>query len=134
MTGNQLNIDVVKKYFDSFLTHDADKTLAVITDDIRWEVQGAPNVPTVGKFHGKEQVRRWLEIFTENFKPLTIQFDKYFENGDDVVALGSFTHLALPTNKEVSSEFAAHLIVRGNKVAVYRFFEDSYALYNVFPH
>jgi ketosteroid isomerase-like protein len=134
MAGKQANIDVVKKYFDSFLTHDADKTLAVVTDDIRWEVQGAPNVPTVGKFHGKEEVRKWLEIFTKNFKPLNIQFDKYFENGDDVVTLGSFTHLALPTNKEVSSEFAAHLVVRGDKIAVYRFFEDSYALYAAFPH
>lgn len=134
MTNKQSNIDIVKKYFDSFLTHDPDKTLAVITDDVRWEVQGAPNVPTVGKFHGKEEVRRWLEIFNKNFKPLRIHFDKYFENGDDVVALGSFTHVALPTNKEVSSEFAAHLSVSGDRISVYRFYEDSYALYDVFPH
>jgi uncharacterized protein len=132
--ANQSSTDVVKKYFETFLTHDPEKTLAVLTDDIRWEVQGAPNVPTIGKFHGKDEVRRWLEIFPKNFKPLHIQFDKFFENGDDVMVLGSFTHLALPTNKEVSSEFAAHLIVRGDKIAAYRFFEDSYALYVVFPH
>lgn len=97
-------------------------------------MQGAPNVPTIGKFCGKDEIRRWLEIFSKNFKPLTIQFDKFFENGNDVVVLGSFKHLALPTNKEVGSEFAAHLEVRDGKIAAYRFFEDSYALYVVFPH
>lgn len=132
--ASQSNIDVVKAYFDTFLSHDPEKTLATLTDDIRWEVQGAPNVPTIGKFRGKEQVRKWLEVFPKNFKPLTISFDKFFENDNDVVVLGSFKHLALITNQEVGSEFAAHLEVRDGKIAAYRFFEDSYALYIVFPH
>ncbi len=128
------NIEVAKQYFNSFLSHDPEITLAMLTDDIRWEVQGAPNVPTVGKFRGKEDVRRWLEIFPKNFKPLDIRFDNFLEKDTNVVVLGSFTHLALITNQEISSEFAAHLIVRDGKIAAYRFFEDSYALYMVFPH
>ncbi len=132
--ANQSGIDVVKEFFESFLSHAPDKTLALLADDIRWEVQGAPNVPTVGKFQGKGDVRRWLEIFPKNFKPLAIRFDNFLEKDTNVVVLGSFTHLALVTNQEISSEFAAHLIVRDGKIAGYRFFEDSYALYMVFPH
>ena len=134
MMTERSSIDTVKQYFDTFLTHDTDKILAVLTDDVAWEVQGAPNVPTIGKFHGKDEVRQWLGIFPKNFKPLGIRFDKFFENGPDVMVLGSFTHLILATSKEVSSDFAAHLIVRDGKIAAYRFFEDSYALYMAFPH
>jgi hypothetical protein len=55
-------------------------------------------------FHGKDEVPRCPEIFPKNFKLLTIQFDKFFENGTNVVVLGSFKYLGLSTNKEVGSQ------------------------------
>jgi len=44
--AKQTNVNIVKQYLNTFLSHDPEETLATLTDDIRWEVQGAPNVPT----------------------------------------------------------------------------------------
>lgn len=125
-------IEVVQKYLGTLFAHDVNRTLDMLTDDIVLHVQGAANVPTAGLHHGKEEVRRWLELLPLNFRPLYFKTYRFFESGDEVVFIGSFRHLVLPTGNEVSSEFAAHCVTRGGKVAAYKFLEDSYALYRAF--
>ena len=125
---------VVQHFLNMVFTHDVDKALDMLTDDIVLHVQGAPNVPTVGIQHGKGQVRSWLELFGLNFRPLYCKAYRFFESGDEVVFIGGFRCLVLSTGNEVSSEFAAHCVIRGGKVAAYKFLQDSYALYRAFQN
>lgn len=125
-------IQVVQKYLDMLFTDEVDRALAMLTDDVVLHVQGAPDVPTVGIHHGKEEVRRWLELVRLSFRPLYFKTYRFFESGDEVVFIGSFRSLVLSTGKEVSSEFVAHCVTRGGKVAAYKCLEDSYALYRAF--
>ena len=123
---------VVQNYFDTFFTHDVDKTLDCLTDDVEWRVQGATDVPTIGVRHGKEEVREWLQLFPQHFEPLDFEIARTFENGDQVVVIGHFTHRIRDTGKEFSSDFATICTVRDGKLAAYNFLEDSYGLWDAF--
>ena len=123
---------MVQQYLDMLFAHEVDKALFMLTDDVVLHVQGAPNVPIAGIQHGKEEVRRWLELFRLSFRPLYFKTYRFFESGDEVVFIGSFRCLVLSTGKEVSSEFAVHCVTRGGKVAAYKCLQDSYALYRAF--
>jgi uncharacterized protein len=125
-------IRVVQHFLDMVFAHDVNKALDMLTDDVVLHVQGAPNVPTIGIQHGKEEVRSWLELFRLNLQPLYFKTYRFFESGDEVVLIGGFRCLVLATGNEVSSEFAAHCVTRGGKVAAYKCLEDSYALYRAF--
>lgn len=124
--------EVVRHYLDTFFKKDVDKTLECLTEDVVWKVQGAPDVPTIGLRHGKNQVREWMALFPVNFEPLEFHIDRTFENGDQVVITGHFKHRILSTKKEFKSDFAAICSVREGKVSAYNFIEDSYALWRSF--
>jgi len=124
--------EVVQAYFTAFLSGDLETTLAMLSEDVRWIVQGAPNVPTVGVLQGKQQVRDWMLNFPKQFKPLVFELDRYFESGDEVIVTGRFKHLVLATEREVGSELAIHFIVKDGLICSYRILEDSYALYTAF--
>lgn len=125
-------VQIVQEYLNNFFAQEVSKTLEMMTDDVVWHVQGAPNVPTVGIQRGKEEVRKWMELFPLNFRPLYFKTYRFFESGDEVVFTGGFRYLVLSTGNEVSSEFAAHCVTRGGKLAAYKILEDSYALHRAF--
>jgi len=123
---------VVQSYLDTFFSKDLEKTLACLTDDVVWKVQGAPDVPTIGVRHGKEAVREWMALFPPNFEPLDFQVERIFESGDQAVLTGHFTHRIVSTSKTFSSDFAVICTVRDDKIAAYNFIEDSYGLWRAF--
>lgn len=123
---------VVAHYLETFFNHDIDKTLECLTEDVSWHVQGAPGLPTIGDRRGKEQVRRWLQSFPAHFEPIAFEVLKTFENGDDVVLVGHFTHRILDTGKCFTSRFAAVCSVRDGKLSRYDFLEDSFGLWSAF--
>ncbi len=124
--------EIVQAYFATFLSGDLDATLAMLSEDVTWAVQGAPNVPTVGTLQGKQQVKDWMLNFPKQFKPLVFELDRYFESGDEVIVTGRFKHLVLTTQREVGSELAIHFIVKDGLICSYKILEDSYALHTAF--
>ncbi|MCV7032296.1 nuclear transport factor 2 family protein [Mycobacterium sherrisii] len=125
---------VVQHYLDVFFSHDVDKTLQCLTDDVSWHVQGAPDVPTTGARRGKAQVREWLALFPKHFRPLSFRIHRIFESGHEVVVIGHFSHRIIDTGNEFTSDFAAVCSVRDGKLDSYSFLEDSFGLWQAFQH
>lgn len=123
---------IVQAYFAAFLGGDLESTLAMLSEDVTWNVQGAPNVPTVGTLQGKEHVKAWMLDFPKQFKPLVFELDRYFESGNEVIVTGRFKHLVLSTKQEVDSELAIHFAIKDGLICSYKILEDSYALYTAF--
>lgn len=123
---------VVEAYFAAFGAGDIDGVLALLTEDVVWHVDGAVSVSTVGLLQGRERVRRWLESFPQNFKPLVFAIDRLFESGDEVVAIGRFRHTVLTTSRTAGSDVAIRFTVRDGQIARYQILEDSLLLARAF--
>ena len=132
--------DVVRAYFQAFGSGVVEDMLACLDDTVVWHIDGALSVPTVGLLRGKEQVRRWLSNFPSGFTPQQFDIDKLLVDGEDVIALGYFRHLAhLPADDESAKQsrfscgqFALHFKVRNGKITRYQIYEDSLALARTF--
>ncbi len=123
---------VVESYFAAFGAGDLDGGLALMTEDVIWHVDGALSVSTVGLLQGREHVRRWLEKFPQNFKPLVFAIDRLFESGDEVMAVGRFRHTVLATSRTAGSDLAIRFTVRDGQIARYQILEDSLLLARAF--
>jgi 3-oxoadipate enol-lactonase len=123
---------LVEAYFAAFGSGDLDGALALLTEDVIWHVDGAVSVSTVGLLQGRERVRRWLERFPQNFKPLVFAIDRLFESGDEVMAVGRFRHRVLATSRTAGSDLAIRFTVRDGQIARYQILEDSLLLARAF--
>ena len=131
---------VVRAYFQAFGSGVVEDIVACLDEKVVWHIDGALSVPTVGLLQGKEQVRRWLSDFPNGFTPQKFDIDKLLVNGEDVIALGYFRHLAhlrdtdgaTKQSRFCSGQFALHFKVRNGKITRYQIYEDSLALARTF--
>lgn len=74
--------DVVEEYFEGFRRGDHERILALLTDDVAWDLPGFRHLKGKDEFDG--------EIENEEFtgKP-TLAVDRLVEEGDTLVAIGS---------------------------------------------
>ena len=85
MNNNIQNIQIVKDYFQATSEYlqattnkNIDKIMELLTDDVIWNVAGSINVSTTGLLKGKEQVKKWMLGFPENFQPLDFPINDFF--------------------------------------------------------
>jgi pimeloyl-ACP methyl ester carboxylesterase/ketosteroid isomerase-like protein len=120
--------EVALDYLDAFGKGDADTALALLTDDVVWHVDGAPEVPTVGLRRGRDRVRRWMAVFPAAFEPLGGQVFTVADQGDDAVVCGRFHFRVKATGRTAEGDYAVRFTVRDGRIARYQIFEDSLAL------
>lgn len=126
------NIEIVKKYFNYFLNNDTEQAFSLIADNAVWLIEGSANVPTVGRWEGKEKIKRFIQNFEKSFTPLEFDLKHYFTSDDNVFVIGHFKHLIKSTGKTVNSDFMIEFKIQNHKIASYHILEDSYALYLAF--
>lgn len=116
---------IVERYFGAFGTGDTEAALACVHPDAIWHVDGDPIVRTVGIIRGRDAVRAWQTRFPSSFRPIDFSVDRLIAEGEDVMALGHFRHLVVPTGAIVDSDYAIRFTVRDGLIARYQIFEDS---------
>lgn len=72
-------------------------------------------------------MRRFFETVTKPEVVQVCRFDlhRFFADGDDVVVSGRFDYHYPSSGRDFEGDFAVRFTVRGDKVALYRIFEDS---------
>lgn len=125
-------IQTVKQYFSAFTGGDIQDVLALLDEQVVWNVAGVPNVSTVGLLQGKERVRQWMENFPQHFQPLDFVIDTFFSAGNDVLVTGRFRHTILSTGRVAGSDLVIRFVVKNNLICKYQIFEDSAILSQAF--
>lgn len=131
-------LKVVQKYFKAFSGGVLEDILACLDEEVVWHVDGSVAVPTIGLRKGKKQVTSWLSAFPNGFTPQQFAIDKLMADGEDVIAIGYFRHLAHLQNAQESERrfvgggFTLHFKVRNGKITRYHIYEDSMALAHAF--
>lgn len=126
------NVEIIKMYFSRFLAGKTDEAFELIDDNAIWRIKGSDNVPTVGVWKGKEEISRFFERFSQNFKPEEFNIIHYFSANDKVFVVGNFTHFVKPTGKHITSDWLIEFSVENEKITGYKILEDSYGLYRSF--
>lgn len=123
------NLEIVQNYFSLFLAGKTQEAFELISDNAVWIIKGSDNVPTVGRWEGKEQIAAFFDRFAQNFEPKEFNILQYFLADDKVFVIGDFTHLVKPTSRLITSDWMIEFSLEHGKIAGYKILEDSYGLY-----
>src|SRR5262249_34216898 len=109
--------EIVKGMYAAFNRGDISGVLNALTDDIDWLTPGEGPIPYAGHFHTRAEVARFFEgvAASTDFEPFVIE--QYVEQGNNVVALGSYKGVAKPSGKPFESRWLMLFTFRGDKVA-----------------
>jgi len=87
----------------------------VLAPDIRWEV--VEGFPHSGVYFGLDDVlRNFFGRLFQDFESFIAAGTEFFESGDHVIALGSYTGRAKATGKEFTARFAHVWTLHGGKI------------------
>jgi ketosteroid isomerase-like protein len=99
------NTDTLKQGYEAYGRGDIDAAMENWADDIEWDNPNAQQIPNPGVYKGKDDVRRILTEFPNDWDDPTVSPDEFIEQGDTVVVLGHFEGRAKQTGKEVKWPF-----------------------------
>jgi hypothetical protein len=113
---------------------DADRVGEMFADEIDWFVPTAPGLPWGGRRTRGEEVAEyfstlWAHLHTEQSR---VQIDQVVVEGEDAVALGTFSHVAKTTGLRFTTPVAMRLSVRNGLVTRLHLYEDTYAVAKAF--
>lgn len=96
------------------------------TDDGVVKVQGAPHVPFVGSFSGKEALKEFFDLGGAEAQKFEVK--RYIAQGDDVITLGEFDFLVTQTGRHYKGEWALHTQFENGRIKLWQMFEDAWSV------
>lgn len=123
---SQQPLDVVQSAYAAFGSGDVPGLLALVDDDVDWEVVGRQtDYPTFRKHEGRDAVGDFFRVVGENEKFEKFEPTAFHPSGDTVVVeldlAFTFTHNGKPVAGPVVHIFT----VRDGKIVRFREFQDT---------
>ena len=111
--------DFTQEWLDAWNSHDPDRLLALMTEDIEYRDDGWPQ-----PMHGHTDVRTFLESLWRAFPDMTFSVDLLVESGDIVVSnwtvrgthTGAPFYDVAPSGRPVIINGTAILRIRGGRI------------------
>ena len=118
------NVDLIKKFYNSFKDQDKQIYLQLCDDNIEWTVM--ENMPNGGIHVGKKA------IFGEYFPKLFSSFaefhavpEEFLDAGDGIIVLGKYHVMAKKSKKQFESRFAHVYTIKNGKIIKFRQYADT---------
>ena len=123
--SEQENIAVAQQAYNNFKTGNIQALLALLSDDIEWQLPEVENVPFTGKRTGRAAVGEFFALVGTNQDVLSFEPREFIAQGDKVVSLGDYEWRVKDTGREFGSDFAHVFTIRDGKVIAFKEYFDS---------
>ena len=126
---SQGSFDTVMAFMEAMGGGDMEKMSALMADDMVWHNEGDKSIPWIGPWEGKEEIFKFLGIFSENFQTTLWENTDAFASGDTIAVFGKMNAITTKSGAETGVfTFALRAKVRDGQVVLWHWFEDSYAV------
>jgi uncharacterized protein len=110
---SQENVDLARRGYETFARGDLDAAVELMHPEI--EAHDPPEVPDATIYRGREAVRRDWEETAGLFEDFSIDVEKSFDRGDEVVVLLRFRGRGRDSGAEVEAPMAHVWTIRDGK-------------------
>lgn len=117
----QANVEVARAFYDAYNARDTEALDRLLHPEA--EITTVSARGGLGGEWSRATTREYFEQLDEAWTGLRIEIENYRDVGDRVVALGAVRGAGTSSHVEITSEFAAVLVVRGSQIV----FVDSYS-------
>src|SRR4051794_562976 len=114
------NTEIVKGMYAAFNRGDIATVLNSLTDDVEWIVPGIGAVPFAGRYTGRKAVEGFFQKLAQTSDTDPLVIERYVEQGETVIALGTSTGRSKPQHKQSVTGFAMVFTFSGGKVAKFQ--------------
>jgi uncharacterized protein len=84
---SQENVEIIRQKDEAFNRRDREAFLAPFDSDAEWHVTGVV-VDQKTLYRGREEIWNYVTVLDEQFEDLQVNFEEFFDTGDQVVAIG----------------------------------------------
>jgi ketosteroid isomerase-like protein len=119
---SQENVELARKGYEAIARRDLDAVLDLMHPDI--EAHNPPEVPDAGVHRGHEEVRRDWEQTWELFEDFSIEVERYFDAGEELVVFLRYRARARGSNVPIDAQMAHVWTVRDGKAILFRQYLD----------
>lgn len=117
--SEQANIDLVKKFYESYLRGDAEQVLSTMSPGIDWTIPDMPGIAFSGKRRGKESVTEFFQIVAASQQLRHFEPREFFASGDRVVVLGHHDWTVRASGLEFGSDWTQAFTVQNGAIAAF---------------
>src|SRR5262245_40948932 len=96
----------INQLYESFKRGDINAILDTLSRDCIWEVMGQPDIPFAGIYHGRQDVQQFFAKLDDCLDFTDMQVEHILENGNQVIATGTFNATAKQTGKRCTSTWS----------------------------
>jgi ketosteroid isomerase-like protein len=123
LASHMSNIDIIRNLYSDLNRGNVAGVLDACTDDSRWAIPGAPELPFAGVHVGKPAIRSFFQRMADVLDIDTFVPTRYLEDKDLVVAIGHYSGAGRPTDRPFASTWVHCWWLRDGRIAN---FGDSY--------
>ena len=106
MTIENVNIQAMKRFYETFLSGDLKSLRNLVTDDFILSNDFTTRVPTSGVFEGKDGLERFFSILGEVISEVHVfEADEFIASGDCVAVIGHERMRVKTTNNLVDAKW-----------------------------
>ena|SRR5438132_7347260 len=124
---SQNNVQLVQQAYGNFRTGNIGALIDQMHDSVVWDVPVIANSNVGGRRLGRTGTLEFFQTLGNDQEPVSFEPKEFFENGDKVVALGSYEWIVRKTGKRWVSEFVHVFTVQNGKVTHFREHTDTAA-------
>src|SRR5690349_11082391 len=84
------NTNLVQRVYENFKSGNIKTVLALLSEDIEWQLPEIENVPFAGKRRGQEQMGQFFASLVDTQEVQHFEPREFIAQGDKVVALGHY--------------------------------------------
>jgi uncharacterized protein len=126
---SQASFDTVMAFMGAMGKGDMDAMGKLMADDMVWHNEGDTSLPWIGETKGKENIFKFLGVFSSNLQTTLWENTDAFASDDTVAVFGKMNGVTTKSGKETGEfSFALRAKVRDGQVVLWHWFEDSFAI------
>lgn len=123
--SEEQNIQTVKEAYAAFGRGDVPAILALLTDDVTWELPGPAEVPYAGSRRGHEGAGEFFRLLAESDDVQVFEPQRFIADGDLVVVLGRYEARIRSTGRIAKTDWVHVFAFREGKAASWREYYDT---------
>jgi len=126
---SKASLDTAMAFMEAMGGGDMDGMSKLMADDMVWHNEGDKTLPWIGITEGKENIFKFLGVFSENLKTTLWENTDAFASGDTVAVFGKMNGVTTKSDKEIGEfTFALRVKVRDGQIVLWHWFEDTFAV------
>ena len=97
----QASFDTVMAFMGAMGSGDMEKMSALMADDMVWHNEGDATLPWIGGATGKDNIFKFLGVFSENFQTTAWENTDAFASGDTVAVFGKMSGITTKSGRSL---------------------------------